>query len=52
MSVPTSTGSSPTALTTGAKIGTSTRINTIGSTNMQPIKKAMEITTSTPIWPI
>ena len=41
--VPTKTGSKPTASTTGAKIGTNTKITTIGSTNIQPIKKAMEI---------
>ena len=46
--VPTSTGSSPTLFTTGAKIGTRIRITTMGSTNMHPVKKAMEITKRTP----
>ena len=50
--VPTKTGSRPTAFTTGAKIGTKTKITTIGSTNIQPTKKAIEITAKTPYGPI
>ena len=40
---PTSTGSIPAALTSGMKIGVRISTTTIGSTNMQPTKKATEI---------
>src|SRR5690606_29612500 len=46
-SVPASTGSMPAACTVGAKIGVRMRITTIGSTNMQPMKNAMHMMTST-----
>ncbi len=42
-SVPTSTGSMPADLTSGMKIGVTISVTTIGSTNMQPMKKAIEI---------
>src|SRR5690554_3163286 len=49
ISTPTSTGSSTADATSGANMGTSTRITTIGSTNMQLIKKAMQMAIRTPV---
>src|SRR5690554_57150 len=51
INTPTSTGSRPEAAIAGAKMGVSTRITTIGSTNMQATKKATEMAANTPTGP-